>query len=122
MKSISIFFVAVTSVALPMTVAAAPNQIEPANGRLTQVKAASIHLAQMQSSEGMKQREKHKAARPEEHEGQMQANPTGAASPGPKAGSRVNSTTDGSVAAEGTKGQDRQNAIEHGKNPATADH
>lgn len=87
--------------------------------------ASSPQVAQMQDSQGLKQRENEKAARPELREGQQQANPTGPASAGSGSMSRtpqVDSTTNGSEAIEGAKGQDRQNAVEQGKNPANVDH
>lgn len=60
--------------------------------------SAQIQLAQMQKgSTTVKEREKDKAARPEQHEGQMQANPTGAASTGPNVNHKVTTpSTDGS--------------------------
>lgn len=121
MKSIPTLFALTPLLALPVLISpVAANQAALSTASIS-VRTAPLQLAQM---EGTKQRENQKATRPELREGQTQANPTGPASaPGSMGRTpRVDSTTNGSQAIEGTKGQDRQNAVERGKNPATADH
>jgi hypothetical protein len=93
MKRISILLAATALMTLPaMTLPAMAEQAATTS-------SSQIQLAQMQKgSTDLKKSEKDKATRPENHEGQKQANPTGAASTGPNVKHKPNPpATDGSM-------------------------